>query len=155
MTKKFTKYIIFFLLLIIIPILYLNYIGINTLKFNSIIEQKFKEYNPRVDINLKKVNILLVIKDLSIRLKTKDPILIVDQTNHVELEEVSTNISISSYLTGEFSLKNLKLITKKNTRATWSRDGQELAGRTITLCRGETDQTGGNDRVEHRALRKK
>ena len=114
MTKKFTKYIIFFLLLIIIPILYLNYIGINTLKFNSIIEQKFKEYNPRVDINLKKVNILLVIKDLSIRLKTKDPILIVDQTNHVELEEVSTNISISSYLTGEFSLKNLKLITKKN-----------------------------------------
>ncbi len=114
MTKKFTKYIIFFLLLIIIPILYLNYIGINTLKFNSIIEQKFKEYNPRVDINLKKVNILLVIKDLSIRLKTKDPILIVDQTNHIELEEVSTNISISSYLTGEFSLKNLKLITKKN-----------------------------------------
>ena len=60
------------------------------------------------------VNILLVIKDLSIRLKTKDPILIVDQTNHIELEEVSTNISISSYLTGEFSLKNLKLITKKN-----------------------------------------
>ena len=34
--------------------------------------------------------------------------------NHIELEEVSTNISISSYLTGEFSLKNLKLITKKN-----------------------------------------
>ena len=62
MIKNFYKYIIFSILLFFILIFYLSYYGIETTKFNSIIKNKIQDHNPRLSINLNKVNIFLDLK---------------------------------------------------------------------------------------------
>lgn len=87
MIKKISKYFLVFLIIVLVPIFYLNYLGIKTAKFNRIIEDKIKDYNPRLDINLKEVSIFLDLKNISIKLKTPKPIIIIDKINQTLREE--------------------------------------------------------------------
>ena len=114
MIKKIFKYFLVFLIILLVPIFYLNYLGIKTAKFNRIIEDKIKDYNPRLDINLKEVSIFLDLKNISIKLKTPKPIIIIDKIKQIELDEISSNISIRSYLFNEFSITKLELYTQDN-----------------------------------------
>ena len=114
MIKNFYKYIIFLIVLFSIPIFYLSYFGIKTSKFNSIIKNKIQDHNPRLDIKLNKVNIFLDLKKISFKIKAEKPILILDKLKKIEFEEIITNLSISSYLSEEFAIKNLKLSTYDN-----------------------------------------
>jgi len=104
----FTTIIIFILI-----ILYLNFIGIETNKFNSLIKNEIKSYNNRIDIKLNKVKLLLDINNLSLKIQTKNPTIIVED-KEVSIEKISTNISISSYLKNNFGIKNLTIITQEN-----------------------------------------
>ena len=114
MIKSFYKYIIFLIVLVSIPFFYLSYFGIKTSKFNSIIKNKIQDHNPRLDINLNKVNIFLDIKKISIKIKAEKPILILDKTKEIEFEEIISYLSIRSYLLKEFAIKNIKLSTYDN-----------------------------------------
>ena len=114
MIKNFFKIVILTLILFILIILYFSYFGIETTKFNSIIKNKIKEQNNELDIDLKKVKLHLDLKNISIKFKTKDSKLILNNSNNLELEEISANISISSYLQNKFAMKRLSIISKHN-----------------------------------------
>ena len=114
MIKNFYKYIILSIVLIFIFILYLSYFGIKTSKFNSIIQNKIHDHNPRLDIKLNKVNFFLDLKKISIKIKAEKPVLIIDKFKEIEFEEITSNLSITSYLSEEFNIKNLKISTYEN-----------------------------------------
>ena len=114
MIKNFYKYIILSIVLIFIFILYLSYFGIKTSKFNSIIQNKIHDHNPRLDIKLNKVNFFLDLKKISIKIKAEKPVLIIDKFKEIEFEEITSNLSITSYLSEEFTIKNLKISTHDN-----------------------------------------
>ena len=96
MINKIFKIIIAIILIILLFIGYVAYFGIETTKFNPIIKDQIKKQNNSLDINLKKVKLHLNLKKASIKIKTKNPTLILNNAIYVDLEEITSNISISA-----------------------------------------------------------
>ena len=112
MIKNILRIIIAILILIIFFCFYFTYFGVTTSKFNSLIKDQIKNQNRELDINLKKVKLHLDLKNISIKIKIKNPTLIIKKSNTIDLEEISSNISIKSYFQNRFAIKNLKIKSK-------------------------------------------
>ena len=104
MIKKFFKYILYFLILILIGIIYLSYFGIETKRFNQLIRNEISKNNKKIDIALKDVKIVLNLTNFSVGLKTYDPnITFKNQT--INLKKIETRASIESFLKKKLLLK--------------------------------------------------
>ncbi len=114
MIKNIFKIIITISIIIILCIFYLSYFGINTSKFNSLIIDQIKNQNSKLDIDLKKIKLHLDLKNISIKIKTQNPALIINKSKIIDLDEISSNISIKSYFQNKFAIKNLSIRSKNN-----------------------------------------
>ena len=114
MIKKIFKIVIAVLILFILLAGYFAYFGLTTTKFNSIIKDQVKKQSADLDIDIKKVKLHLDIKNLSIKIKTKNPKLILNNSKDIEINEISSNISILSYFQNKFAIKNLLISSKIN-----------------------------------------
>ena len=114
MIKNILKILISILILFSIFIVYFAYFGITTSQFNAIIKDQIKKQNDNLDIHLKKVKLHLELKNFSIKIKTKNPKIIIKDSDEIKLDEISSNISISSYFQNKFAIKNLSIKSKKN-----------------------------------------
>ncbi len=112
MVKNIIKFISFVIILIITTLLYLSYFGIETSKFNSEIEKQIKNKYNFVDLNFSKIKLLLNLKDLSVKLQTKDIDLNV-YNNKIKINKLSTKISIVSYFNNKFAIENFQLKTEE------------------------------------------
>ena len=112
MIKKFLKYITFILIILSIITIYLAYIGIETKKFNHLIQDEISKNNKDINIKLKSIKILLNLKNFSVNLKTIDPILVLNEKD-VKLDYIKTNLSINSLIKEKFLIENLKILTKE------------------------------------------
>ena len=65
--------------------------GINTTQFNSLIKNEVKSYNKNLDIKVKKVKLILRIKDFSLNVKTLDSLILYKEKN-IKISELATNI---------------------------------------------------------------
>ena len=102
--------IIFFLILTIV-ILYLSTVGVETSRFNKQIGSIIKNLDKDLEIELKKVKIILDPLNLEFNAKTVGPKLkIKDKT--IELESIKTQIIIDTFFNNNFSLKNLDISTR-------------------------------------------
>ena len=110
MIKRTLYFIIFFL---IISLVYLNYFGISTNKFNKKIESTIKEKYPNISIRLKDVRVLFDIIKLSINLETKNPIIIVRE-EEIKLNNISTVYKINSIFRNKFTISNLIFDSNQN-----------------------------------------
>ena len=63
MIKKILKYITFILFILSIITIYLAYIGIETKKFNHLIQDEISKNNKDINIKLKNIKILLNLKE--------------------------------------------------------------------------------------------
>ena len=113
MIKKITLTLFTLIILLIIFLLYFNFYGFETNKFNNSIKNEIKSYDNRINIELKKVKLLLDIRKLSIKIETKEPIINFSKKK-INIEKISSNISIRSYLSNNYGVKNLSIITKEN-----------------------------------------
>ena len=73
MIKKIIKLLTFFIVILVIVILYLSYFGIETKRFNKIIKDSISKNNKELDIEFKKVKILLNLTSLTVGINTKNP----------------------------------------------------------------------------------
>ena len=112
MIKRLLKFGIYISILLFILAFYLSYFGVETNKFNHLIEERISKTDPNLRVELKKVKIFLNIKNLSVNVSTFEPILHVGN-NLINLKKLSTNLSINSYLKGNFAIENIKLTTSK------------------------------------------
>ena len=101
------------LIIFLASIVYLNYFGVSTNKFNQNIEKKFKENYPGIDIKLNEVKIKLHLSKFSINLETENP-LILSGKEKIELKEVVIKYDLKSFFTKKFAIKNLLIDSKKN-----------------------------------------
>ena len=86
MIKNFLKILILIFTLFLLFIGYFAYFGITTSKFNSIIRDQIKKQNSNFDIDLKKVKLHLDLKNISIKIKTKDPEIILNNSDNIKLK---------------------------------------------------------------------
>ena len=102
------------LIIFLASIVYLNYFGVSTNKFNQNIEKKFKENYPGIDIKLNEVKIKLHLSKFSINLETENP-LILSGNEKIELNKVATKYDLKSFFKKKFEIKNLIIDSKKYT----------------------------------------
>ena len=114
MTKKIIKILAVLSTLLIIFCIYLVVFGLETTRFNSLINKEVKNQNNRLSIDLKKVKLHLSLKNFSLKIKTNDPILIIDKDKKILLKEISSNIKITSYFQNKFLLSKITIITSDN-----------------------------------------
>tara|TARA_Y100000590_G_scaffold49764_1_gene52548 strand:- start:87 stop:419 length:333 start_codon:yes stop_codon:yes gene_type:complete len=109
MIKKTIKYFVYFLILMSIGIFYLSYYGIETNKFNQIIKDKISENNSKIDIELKKVKVILNLRKFTVSIKTENPNIIVEK-NKIKLAKIRADFLINSF----FEKKNCYQECKNN-----------------------------------------
>ena len=113
MIRNIIKIISIIIAILLILIFYLNTYGINTKQFNSFIKKEINSYNNKLDIELKKVKLILNLKDFSLSIKTLDPLLLYEDKS-IKLKELSTNLSIKSYLDKNFVIQKLFVKSDEN-----------------------------------------
>ena len=113
MIKNIIKIISIIIAILLILIFYLNIYGINTTQFNSFIKKEINLYNNKLDVELKKVKLILNLKDFSLSIKTLDPLLLYENQS-IKLKELSTNLSIKAYLDKNFVIQKLFVKSDEN-----------------------------------------
>ena len=66
MIKKILLSLFTILFLLTIFIIYLNFFGIETNNFNNSIKKEIKSYDKRIDVELKKVKVILNLRNFTI-----------------------------------------------------------------------------------------
>ena len=111
MIKLIFKTSIIIIIIIVSIILYLSFFGINTSNFNDKIKNEIQNINKNVNLELNTVKLLLNLSDFSINIKTFGPKIKIDN-RRLELESITTNVSIKSFLKDDFSIDDLQISTK-------------------------------------------
>ena len=93
MKKIIFSTLLFFLFLTLTTIFYLSFFGYETDRFNKIIQSEIKKSNNNVNLNFKKVSILLDIKKLILFVKFIQPNLEYHQTS-IPLRSLRTDIDL-------------------------------------------------------------
>ena len=109
--KVISKSIIILIFLIGILLSYLSTIGVETNRFNNQISNKIQQIDEKLEIELKKIKLVIDPFSLKINIKTIGPKL-KKQNKTIEIENVITQISIKSLISKEFSIENLEISTK-------------------------------------------
>ena len=109
--KIISKLILSTLLIIFICIIYLSIIGIETKRFNNQINNKIKSFDKNLELNLKKIKLVLSPFDLSFKVKTLGPRL-VNNNKTLDIERIRAQISLGSLMGSNFAIENLEISTK-------------------------------------------
>ena len=105
--KLFISIFIIFLILVT----YLTTIGIETDRFNNQIESKIKSIDKKIEIELKKIKLVLDPFKLKINAKTFGS-KFKNENNIVEIESIKTQLSLKTFIENKFSIENLEISTK-------------------------------------------
>ena len=92
-------------------IVYLSTIGIQTDRFNSKISNQIKKIDKNLDIDLKKVSVILNPFEFKINAKTVGTNINFKE-KIIKLENIKLNVSIKSLIDGKFSLTGLNISAK-------------------------------------------
>ena len=114
MIKKITIIFSSIVILLIAILIYLNFYGIETSRFNSLIKNEIKSYDSKFDIKLRKVKLLLDLKNLAIKVETLEP-KIIYTNREIYIKKLSTIFSIKSYFNKNFVVKNLLIFTQETS----------------------------------------
>ena len=87
-------------------ILYLSTIGIETNLFNSLVQNKLKNYNQSIVLNFSKAKLLLDLKSLNLKVKLIEP-KITSKSSEIIFDKVNSIISLRSFLKNEFAIQNI------------------------------------------------
>ena len=111
------KYLIYSTLAIIgsivIFIVYFSIYGIKTERFNNLIIDKFKAFNPNLSLNINDVFLKLDIKKKSININTKKSKIYFNK-EFINLSKIDLNLDIVKFLKKENSIERIKISTTKN-----------------------------------------
>ena len=110
MTKKIINLLLPLFILILI-IFYLSFFGVKTNKFNDKIQSEISDINKKINLELKDITILLNPRNLSINIKTFEPVINFNN-QQLKLEYIKTNISLKSLIYRDFSIYDLQISTK-------------------------------------------
>ncbi len=101
--------VIFFTFFIFVS--YLSIFGFETERFNNQISNKVKTINKEIDIELKKIKLVLNPLKLKLNIKTVGSKL-KNQNEYIEIENIKTQISLKSLIEDKFSIESLEISTK-------------------------------------------
>ena len=109
MGKFFSRFLLLLLVTVVSLIIYLSYFGINTDKFDDLIKNKANEVNQNVELEFQKTKIHLNIKELNLVVKLQNSKVLI-RGNAIDLSKLDLFLSLKSFFSSDFLLKELKLL---------------------------------------------
>ena len=111
MKNKILKYFILLLSVLVVLTVYLSILGIETDKFNDQIKKRISNINKNIDIDLKKIKLILDPFELKIYLKTVGTTVYFAK-RPLALESIKTQVALSSLIKNKISSSNIEVKTK-------------------------------------------
>lgn len=111
MKKIIYRSLISIILFFLLSIVYLSTIGIETKRLNDQVGNLLKNFNKDLEIELKKIKIVLDPFNFELNAKTIGSQLKIREKN-IYLENIKTQISINSFINNDFSIKKIDISTR-------------------------------------------
>ena len=108
MIKSFFKFSAFLFITIILLVIYLNFFGITTDKFDALIKNKANEVNKNVKLNFNRTKIHLNLKELNLAIKLQDPRVYIIN-NEIDLAKLDLFLSLRSFFSSDFLLERTEV----------------------------------------------
>ncbi len=113
MRRKIFYIIASILIFLITCIMYLSIYGIKTEKFNNFINNKLKQYNSKLILEVDEVFIKLNVRELALNINTNSANLIAE-TFPIKVSKIDINLDLIKFLKKENSIKSLRVISSNN-----------------------------------------
>lgn len=110
--KRIIKILIISIITVAAIVIYLSHYGIKTEKFNNEIKKNVSKINKNINLSLNEVNYLLNPLNFSINISSKNPKILLEDKS-LDLSDITTNISLKSFINNQFSIDDLKISTKE------------------------------------------
>ena len=110
MKKIIYNFLLSIILIFFLFVGYFSFFGIETDKFNQQITNKVKSINNDIQVELKKVKLILEPLKIRIKVKTLGP-KIKSNNETLNIESIETHISLKSLINGKFALTSLDIST--------------------------------------------
>ncbi len=114
MRKNILISIFFILTLITLVIMYLSFFGIKTNSLNNFINEKVKEYDSRIFLNLNEVYLKLNLKEKSVKINLND-VNVNFGKEYINLTSLNINMDLLKFLRKKKSIKIIRIETSENT----------------------------------------
>ena len=113
MRRKIFFIIASILIFLITCVTFLSIYGIKTEKFNNFINNKLKQYNSKLILEVDEVFIKLNISELALNINTNSANLIAE-TFPVKVSKIDINLDLIKFLKKENSIKSVRFISSNN-----------------------------------------
>ncbi|MDB9957265.1 AsmA-like C-terminal region-containing protein [Candidatus Pelagibacter sp.] len=110
--KRIIKIFIILTITVVVIVIYLSIYGIKTEKFNNEIIKNVSKINKNINLSLNEVNYLLNPLNFSINISAKNSKILLEDKS-LDLSDITTNISLKSFINNQFSIDDLKISTKE------------------------------------------
>ena len=112
--RKIISIIIISIITILVAILiFLTTAGIKTDNFNSLINEKVNEIDPKIKLKLNEVNFKLNPSNFEFEISTLDPQIAINEKN-IDLENIKFDLNISEYISNKNPISEISIISKEN-----------------------------------------
>jgi len=112
MIKKIIKILLIIFLILVLAIFYLSIFGIKTDKFNNQITSNILKINKKINLSLKDVNYLLNPYKFTIKIKTKNPQILLEGRSF-EIKDIQANVALKSLINDQFLIDDMQITTKE------------------------------------------
>ena len=110
--KRIIKILIILIITVTAIVIYLSIYGIKTEKFNNEIIKNVSKINKKINLSLNEVNYLLNPLNFSINISAKNSKILLEDKS-LDLRDVTSNVSLKSFINNQFSIDDLKISTKE------------------------------------------
>ena len=110
--KRIVKILVILIITLATIVIYLSLYGVKTDKFNKEIIRNVSKINKKINLSLNEVNYLLNPLNFSINISTKNPKILLEDKS-LSLKDITSNISLKSFISNQFSIDDLKISTKE------------------------------------------
>ena len=110
--KRIIKILIILIITLTAIVIYLSIYGIKTEKFNNEIIKNVSKINKKINLSLNEVNYLLNPLNFSINISAKNPKILLEDKS-LDLTDITSNISLKSFINNQFSIDDLKISTNE------------------------------------------
>lgn len=110
--KRIVKIPIILTITLATIVIYLSSFGVKTDMFNKEIIKNVSKINKKINLSLNEVNYLLNPLNFSINISTKNPKILLEDKS-LDLKDITSNISLKSFISNQISIDDLKISTKE------------------------------------------
>ena len=100
-------------MVLVVHLIFLTTVGIKTDNFNSLINKKVKEIDPKIKLKLNQVNFKLNLSNFEFEISTLEPQILINEKK-VDLEIIKSDLNLLDYFNNKNPISEISIISKES-----------------------------------------